>query len=280
MNKEVKTREVTLKSKTVSILVILFLFVFSYHPAKGEIRTRYFARLIEHTYDDQQFTIYRGNSVDYRSLIQIKFTDSLITDRTRMKLEARVIRKNGGGFKIPVPVSGYLPYSDSENISIPPPSDDSTRVEPPKENYIPLKKWAIEPGDKLHVLIYEDGNRSRLFERYVPVKKLGLQGDMSFPILSVQRDGDHPGSLGAGLSYTGRYVHRDNRLLDKIGWGGNLSFLDFEPDQKIEIGLGFVLTFPDDIFQIGVGKNLTVDHDSGYYFLGINLWGVKDKLGW
>ena len=267
-----------MKSKTISALVISFIFFSLSLPANGEIKLKYFARLIEHTYDDQQFTIFRGNSVDYRSSILIKFTDSLITDRTRMKLEARVIRKNGGGFKIPV--SGYPLYSDSENISIPPPSDDSNRVEPPKENYIPLKRWSIEPGDKIHVLIYEEGNRSRLFERYVPVKKQGLQGDMSFPILSVQRGGKHPGSLGAGLSYTGRYVHRDNRLLDMIGWGGNLSFLDFEPNQKIEIGIGFVVTFPDDIFQIGIGKNLTIDHDSGYYFLGINLWGVKEKLGW
>jgi len=267
-----------LKPKTLSVLMILFLFVSLSHPVKGEVRTRYFARLIEHTYDDQQYTIYRGNSVDYRSSIQIRFIDSLITDRARMKMEARVIRKNGEGFKIPL--SGYPLPNDSETISIPPSSDDSNRIELPQKNYIPLKRWAVEPGDKIHVLIYEDGSRSRLFERYVPVKKQGLQGDISFPILSVQRGGEHPGTLGAGLSYTGRYVHRDNRLLDKIGWGGNISFLDFEPDQKIEIGLGFVLTFPDDIFQIGVGKNLTIDHDSGYYFLGINLWGIKEKLGW
>jgi hypothetical protein len=267
-----------LKSKIIIVLLILFIAVFSYHPAKGEVRTRYFARLIEHTYDDQQFTIYRGNSVDYRSSIQIRFIDSLVTDRSRMKVEARVIRKNGEGFKIPL--SGYPLSNDSETTAVPPSPDDSNRVEPLKGNYISLKRWAVEPGDKLHVLFYEDGSRSRLSERYVPVKKQGLQGDITFPILSVQRSGEHPGSLGAGLSYTGRYVHRDNRLLDKIGWGGNISFLDFESDQKIEIGLGFVLTFPDDIFQIGVGKNLTIDHDSGYYFLGINLWGVKEKLGW
>jgi hypothetical protein len=267
-----------LKSKIIIVLLILFIAVFSYHPAKGEVRTRYFARLIEHTYDDQTLTVFRGNSVDYRSSIQIRFSDSLVIDRARTKVEARVIRKNGEGFKISV--SEYAFNSDSENTSVTPPSDDSNKVEIRKRDYIPLKRWAVEPGDKIHVLIYEEGNRSRLFERYIPVKKEGLQGNISFPILSVQRGGNHPGTLGAGLSYTGRYVHRDNRLLDKIGWGGNLSFLDFEPNQKIEIGIGFVVTFPDDIFQIGVGKNLTIDHDSGYYFLGINLWGVKEKLGW
>lgn len=96
----------------------------------------------------------------------------------------------------------------------------------------------------------------------------------------MQRAGDHAGSLGAGISYTGKYVHRDQRLIDKLGFGVNLSFLDFEPNQKIEIGFGFVLTFPDEIFQVGVGKNLTVNKDSGYYFLGINLYGIKQKVGW
>ncbi len=267
-----------MKSKVVCVLFILSFLLSLSHPAEGQVRSRYFVRLIEHAYDDQEFYIYRGNSVDYRSLIQIKFTDSLVVDRSKMKLSARVIRRNGEGFRIPV--SEYSHLNDSETTTFTSSRDDSIRMHTARRDFISLKRWAIEPGDKLHLLIYEEGNRTRHLERYIPVKREGLQGSISFPILSVQRSGDHPGSLGAGLSYTGRYVHRDNRLLDKIGWGGNLSFLDFEPNQKIEIGLGFVVTFPDDIFQIGVGKNLTIDHDSGYYFLGINLWGVKEKLGW
>jgi hypothetical protein len=266
------------KPKIVYVLFILSLFFSLSHPAEGQVRSRYFVRLIEHAYDDQEFIVYRGNSVDYRSLIQIRFNDSLVTDRSRMKLEARVIRKNGEDFRIPV--TSYPLSGDSETISAPPSLEDSSRMETTKGDYISLRRWAIEPGDKLQLSIYEEGNRSRHFERHIRIKRQGLQGNITFPFLSVQRGGNHPGTLGAGLSYTGRYVHRDNRLLDKIGWGGNLSFLDFEASQKIEIGIGFVVTFPDDIFQIGVGKNLTIDHDSGYYFFGINLWGVKEKLGW
>jgi len=85
--------------------------------------------------------------------------------------------------------------------------------------------------------------------------------------------------LGAGISYTLRYIRWERSLLNRLGFGVNCSFLDFDLDQKIEIGLGFVLTFPDELFQIGVGKNLTVKDDSGYYFLGINLPGIKEKIG-
>jgi hypothetical protein len=95
----------------------------------------------------------------------------------------------------------------------------------------------------------------------------------------VQRAGDHPGGLGAGISYTIRHIRWERNLLNKLGFGVNFSFLDFDSNQKIEIGLGLVLTFPDELFQIGVGKNLTVKKDSGYYFLGINLPAIKEKIG-
>lgn len=260
------------------VFSLLFLFVLFSYNAEGETRTRHFIRLFEHTYDDQLFTIYRGNSVDYRSSIVVKFVDSLITGPTRIKMEIGVIRKNGEGFEIPAP--GYSQMTDSGTIVYNSPDYNPTQNLPLKETHIRLQKWAVEPGDKIHLRFYDDINYSYLFEKYIQIKKHGLQGEISFPILSVQRADDHPGSLGAGISYTAKYVHPDQRLLDKLGVGVNLSLLDFEPDQKIEIGLGFVLTFPDDIFQLGVGKNLTVNHDSGYYFLGINLFGIKEKIGW
>jgi hypothetical protein len=256
---------------------LLFLFLLFSYRANGETKTKRFTRLIEHTYDDQLATIYRGNSVDYRSFILVKFVDSAMVVPASMKMKIEVIRRNGRGFEIPAP--GYSYMTDSGAIAHNSQTYDTNQNVVLKDTYIQLQKWAVEPGDKIHLRVYDDISYSYLFERYVPIKKHGLQGEISFPILSVQRTDGHAGSLGAGISYTGKYVHRDQRLLDKLGFGVNFSFLDFEPDQKIEIGLGFVLTFPDEIFQIGAGKNLTVNHDSGYYFLGINLFGIKEKIG-
>jgi len=266
-----------LKSRSI-LIILFFLIILLPHHAKGETKARYFVRLVEHTYDDQLYTVHRGYSVDYRSTVLIKFPDSLSAYPANIRLKATVVRKNGDEFEIPLP--GYSQLTDSGTVSINSETYDSSGNISLKESYVQLKRWAVEPGDQIHLQIYENEGYSHIFERHLRIRKLGLQGDVSFPILSVQRGGDHPGTLGAGLSYTGKYIHRDRRWLDKIGWGANLSLLDFDPDQKIEIGLGFVTTFPDDILQLGVGKNLTINHDSGYYFLGINLLGIKEKLGW
>ncbi|MCK4403521.1 MAG: hypothetical protein KAW02_00395 [candidate division Zixibacteria bacterium] len=232
---------------------------------------------MERTYDGQLFTIYRGYSVDYRSSILIRFVDSLLDNQIRIMMEIEVIRKSRGRFKIPLPTYSHM--TDSGAIAYSYRDYDPNSDIPLKETYIHLQKWAVEPGDELRLRIYDDINYSYVLERHIPIKKHGLGGNISFPILSVQRAGDHPGGLGAGISYTIRYIQPERNLLNKLGFGLNLSFLDFDPDQKIEVGLGFVLSFPDDLFHIGTGKNLTVKRDSGYYFLGINLPGIKEKIG-
>ena len=259
------------------VAIAIFLSIILCHKTNGEPARVKFIKLMERTYDEHSFTIYRGNSVDYRSFILIGFVDSLMNDRTRIKMEIKVIRKNGGRFEIPVPTYSYM--TDSGTVAYHSPNYDPNNNSTPKDTYINLQKWAVESGDQIHLRIYDDINYSYVFERHIQIKKHGLGGDLSFPILSVQRSGNHPGGLGAGISYIGRYIQPERSLLNKLGFGLNFSFLDFDPDQKIEIGLGIAITFPDDLFQIGVGKNLTVDKDSGYYFLAINLPGIKEKIG-
>lgn|GEM_PF-1297679 len=258
------------------VTILLFIFILLPHKANGGRKTD-FITLKERTHDGYLLTIYRENSVDYRSSIVIGFSDSLMDSETRVKVDIEVIRKSGKRFEIPLPTYSHLP--DSGTIAYNSPNYDPNKNITPKDTYIDLQKWAVEPGGELRLRIYDDINYSYVLERHIPIKKHGLSGNLSFPILSVQRAGDHPGGLGAGISYTIRYIQPERNLLNKLGFGLNLSFLDFDPDQKIEVGLGFVLSFPDDLFHIGVGKNLTVKKDPGYYFLGINLPGIKEKIG-
>jgi len=258
------------------ITILLFIFVLLPHKANGGSKTG-FITLKERTWDGYIHTIYRGNSVDYRSTILIGFVDSLMDAQAGVKIDIEVIRKRGKRFNIPAPV--YYHMSDSGDITYDRRDYDPKSGAPFKEIYIKLRKWALEPGDEIHIKIYDHINYSYLFERYIPLKIHGFSGNFSFPILSVQRAGNHPGGLGAGISYTIRYIRWERSLSNKLGLGANFSFLDFDPGQKIEIGLGFVFSFPDDLIQIGVGKNLTVKKDSGYYFLGINLQGIKEKIG-
>lgn len=260
----------------VLILVFLLALILFPHRATGEGSSG-FVRLRERSREGYLLTIYRGNSVDCRSFVLVEFVDSLMQDHTRIKIKAELIRKSGTRFEIPVPL--YSQVTDSGFMAHTCRDYDPDSGVPLQETLIRLREWAAEPGDQLHLKIYDDVSYSYLFERRIPIKRHGLWGNLSFPFLSVQRSGDHPGSLGAGISYTMRYVQPERSLLNKIGFGMNLSLLDFDASQKVEVGLGFVVSFPDDLFHIGAGKNLTVNRDSGYYFLGINLPAVKEKLG-
>jgi hypothetical protein len=266
---------VAMKPKALITVFLFALVLFPYH-ASGKGRANFF-KLRERTCEGYMLTIYRGNSIDYRSSILIEFIDSLIQDHTRIKIQAELIRKNGSRFEIPVPLyshvtdSGFMAYTYREH--------DPEAESPLDGTLIRLTEWAAQPGDKLYLRIHDDLRYPYLRERQVPIEKLGLQGNLSFPFLSVQRSGDHSGSLGAGISYTLRNVRAERMILNKIGLGINLSLLDFDASQKVEIGLGFVVSFPDDLFCMGAGKNLTVNRDSGYYFLGINLQVVKELIG-
>jgi hypothetical protein len=205
----------------------------------------------------------------------IEFSDSLINPYV-MKIEAQLVRKGGAAFEIPVRMHSSATDSGRAAYS----QQDSTRGGGVffKDIRIDLHKWAVAPGDALFLKIY-DVSYTYLLEREIPIERHGLQGNFSFPFLSVQRSGEHPGSLGAGISYTLRNVRAERNMLNNLGMGVNLSLLDFEADQKVEIGLGVVVSFPDDLFHIGAGRNLTVNHDTGYYFLGINLPALIEKIG-
>jgi hypothetical protein len=246
--------------KTKSLFFVCLLSLSFASNAAAATRPRLFV-LKEHTYDDRLYAIHKSTSVDYRSTISIQFAKSPAAVQAGIKTEVEIVRRSGGTFELP---SRYLLQSSDSTV---------------QEVRINLNKWAVEPGDQVHILIHHDLEFPYVFERYVSVTRHGWGGDLSFPILSVQRDGNHSGSLGAGVSYTLKYVQAERTLLNHLGLGLNLSFLDFDPEQKIEIGLGIAITFPDDLFQVGLGKNLTVKKDSGYYFLGINLPGIKEKLG-
>ncbi|MGB2989568.1 MAG: hypothetical protein WBC98_06380 [Candidatus Zixiibacteriota bacterium] len=217
--------------------------------------------LTEETYDGCSFVIHQTTSVDERSSIVIQPARSAYPDQDEIRTKVEVLRRNGRIFQIPLPKVSSTADSFTTRVSI------------------HLEEWAVEQGDKLHILIRHDLCYPYVFERYVAVRRHGISENLSFPFLSVQRSGDHPGSLGAGISYTMRYVQPERSLLNKIGFGMNLCLLDFDASQKVEVGLGFVVSFPDDLFHAGAGKNLTVKRNSGYYFLGVNLPAVKERIG-
>lgn len=59
-----------------------------------------------------------------------------------------------------------------------------------------------------------------------------------------------------------------NKFL-RIGFGVNVTALDFNQDANYELGLGLVLSTFNDYLQVGVGRNM--DSDGWYWFFGLNL---------
>jgi hypothetical protein len=251
---------VTVKPKILFTVIGLFL-IMPLCAASAGIGGAPLFSLTEETHDGYLFEIRQTTSVDERSSILIQPARSAYPDQAEIRTRVEVLRGNGRTFQIPLPKVSSTADSFTTRVSI------------------HLEEWAVEQGDKLHILIRHDLCYPYVFERYVAVRRHGISANFSFPILSVQRGNDHPGGLGAGVSYTFKRVQAERSLLNHLGLGANLSLLDFDPKQKIEIGVGLVVTFPDDLFQLGLGKNLTVDKDSGYYFLGVNLPGIKEKIG-
>lgn len=55
----------------------------------------------------------------------------------------------------------------------------------------------------------------------------------------------------------------------RIGFGINVTALDFNQDSNYELGLGLVLSTFNDYLQVGIGRNM--DSDGWYWFFGLNL---------
>lgn len=85
---------------------------------------------------------------------------------------------------------------------------------------------------------------------------------------------DHTGAFQPAPAYSLILAkgHRHSRLYNQLwrpGLGLNLSLLDFDHDDKMELGFAGVATLLRDMVQVGYGINLA--QNRGYWFLGLRL---------
>jgi hypothetical protein len=137
-----------------------------------------------------------------------------------------------------------------------------------------------EPADELEASfeVREFGWHNRLSPSVVLVRPTELvAGDENFsfaPVLSwVYRYGVRPeqGSFPASLQ----------RFFD-TSIGIHASFVDFDPEKEVEIGLGATLSLWGERLQIGAGVNLMApSNDDGryYYFVGSDLISLLNAVG-
>lgn len=77
------------------------------------------------------------------------------------------------------------------------------------------------------------------------------------------------GAAGANLLY--RYHHGDSIKAKDISFGINVSYLDFDDSNEIEIGVGIVLGFLDDNIFFTAGRNLNTEENQGYMGIGFSF---------
>ena len=61
-------------------------------------------------------------------------------------------------------------------------------------------------------------------------------------------------------------------------FGINASFVDFDPDQDLEIGLGLVFSLFGSTIQVSYGWNLHVDDHRKYWAIGIGFVELADRI--
>lgn len=141
------------------------------------------------------------------------------------------------------------------------------------DTYLDFSSLNLREGDRVYLIISDVETQyyiSKIFE----VKYFGPKVYATTPMIFTSRlsnKGDTT-SPSVGTTVVLKLVSRNAKWLeDWLHFGINVAFLDFDPTQTIELGLGFALTFYKDYFEIGYGYNLSMEEDAQYWYVGLNV---------
>jgi hypothetical protein len=153
--------------------------------------------------------------------------------------------------------------------------------------FIDLRSQDAKAGDVLHINMRVYSDESATTYRTVPlpplhIRDFGFATRVSPSFLLVKRSSEpeeatnstnFKGAAGVSLlfSHTARSVDRFRRLANGISGGINVSYLDFDPSQNLEIGAGPVVGLFRDRVHAGFGWNLNVASNRFYYYLGFSF---------
>lgn len=153
-----------------------------------------------------------------------------------------------------------------------PEQEEITRTIP--DTYIDLASRDLVDGDRVYITISDTKNNYHI-NKILEVKQFGLEVYFTTPIMLAYRPSTEEGTVLApspGTSVIFKIVRRRKTLFeDWLHPAINIAFLDFDPKQSIEIGLGVGLSIYKDFFEIGYGYNLSVADDSEYWYIGMNI---------
>ena len=247
--------------------------------------------------------------VDAKSILRIIFDNEKLfeitktlekDDRITIRIEAYVQPK--GAEKYPVPVEKYTTVNKSETSEETYPESEGAmprkvskvtyevyyhektlQIFDPAtgeimgavvDTYLDLASLNLKEGDRIFITITEVETQyylTKVFE----IKDFGVKVYTTTPIVFTYRplkDREVIFTPSAGTTLVLKYSGRKIKWFeDWFHFGINISFLDFDETQAIEVGLGPALTLYKDYLEIGYGFNLSVEDNPGYWYIGFNV---------
>ena len=170
--------------------------------------------------------------------------------------------------------------------------DDLSRFEMVEEDEIvdgvlELGKEKLSDGDRLEILVTNYHGSVTRVNWFLELRDCGLKIKQDATLLLVKRAGEPKGvndvdsnfKPAPGSSFLLRVVTR-NRALNFIepSFGINGSFLDFQKDKDLEVGVGPTVSIFNGIVQFTVGWNLNAPSDRRYWAIGLGFLDIAGKI--
>ncbi len=157
--------------------------------------------------------------------------------------------------------------------------------------FINLKTQDAKSGDVLYINLRIYSNSSQDTYRTVPVANIyirdyGFVTNISPSFMLVKRStepdvttdtSNFKGAAGVSLlfSHRARPFQKAWTAFNGLSAGINVSYLDFDTTQNLEIGAGPVFGFFKDRVHAGVGWNLNVSDSRFYYYVGFGFANIQ-----
>lgn len=228
----------------------------------------------------------------------------LVNKEIQLTLEATIIYKNGKTYYIEIPnyVNTITTIDTSKN------NHDKTKVVTSitsrvfrvstkgfldnkiTDTEIDLINEKLEDGDVVKLEIANNDNKKGIKRKYIKrfvISDYGLKFESSPSVLFINRfsepkdvDGKaiYPTNFkpAPGVSVVISHIPNPGlgfgtKLLTGFAFGLNVSLLDFEPENNIELGFGFIFCWMNSMVGGGCGLNLNATEKRSYMFISLDF---------
>jgi hypothetical protein len=159
--------------------------------------------------------------------------------------------------------------------------------------YINLRTQDAKVGDTLYINLRVYPSENATTYRTVPlpplyIRDFGFATNVSPSFMLVKRSSEpaantqtsnFKGAAGISLLFSHRARRSETRwvVFNGLSAGINVSYLDFDTTQNLEVGAGPVFGLFRDRLHVGAGWNLNVPGDRFYYYVGFGFADIQNR---